>query len=202
MQAVKLPAGEPAWLLVRPELWAQISGFVEWVQERHMPEKAPGIPAPVALAPEVERQVDELLNDALADMAEHGLRAAALMHISGRLVAWKGHDSYEDTLRMGLAAVKDHLLNQYLAALLEVEGGPYFHINIPFERDTTFDPASAAGAHIQSTSEAVVRDQWMLVAGFGESDRRDEAWERLNQLRQELHALLPETVMKLSGGRD
>jgi hypothetical protein len=111
------------------------------------------------------------------------------VHLSGQLVAWKGHDSYEDILRMSLAEVKSYVLDWHLEALLDSAHEPCIY-NL-FERDTTFDPAGAAGAHIHSTSGSLFQGQWILLIGIGESDQLEELKQRRDRLRQDLEALLP-----------
>jgi len=192
MRAVKLPAPEPAWLIVRPELWGQIGDFVAWARGRRVPMGGVARPAPIVLAPEIQSQAEVLLARSLDGMADGELRSVVLMHMSGRLIAWRGRDAYEDVLRMGLAGVKAQLLGLYLDSLIEHGDGPMnVRIDIPFERDTAFDPAAAAGAHIRSTNEMSFGGQWMLVAGVGESGHDDAVESRIRRLGQDLEALLP-----------
>jgi RNA polymerase sigma-70 factor, ECF subfamily len=188
MQAVRLPAEPAAWLLVQPDVWAQLRQFVDLIQHQELPCQPPPIPAAVDLTPEVQRGIDERLSSALTELEGVGGRMLALMHLSGRLAAWQSRDGYEDTVRMGRAAVKDELLRRHLSSLIDMDDEPV--ISIPFERNTAMDPAGAAGVNVVWTMESLIHQEWMLVVGFATDQWRDAAQQRVTSVQEELKQLL------------
>jgi uncharacterized protein len=189
MQAVRLPTQPAAWLVVRPDLWAQLQHFVEWIRRRDLPCQPPPIPPAVALAPDVQRRIEESLASAFTDLMGVGGRMIALMHLRGRLVAWQSSDSYEDTMRMGRAAVKDELLRRHLSSLIDMDDEPL--VRIAFERNTAMDPAGAAGANVAWTMELLVNDDWLLVVGFATDQWGEAAQQRVTPIQHRLAELLP-----------
>ena len=63
-------------------------------------------------------------------------------------------------------------------------------ISIPFEHDTTFDPALAAGAGVIWTNERLIHNQWLLVIGFGADEQPDEAQRRCEAIVRDLKTML------------
>jgi hypothetical protein len=188
MQAVRLPTGQAAWLIVQPDIWIQLRHFVECIQRRELPNQPPPIPAPIELAPGMQGRVEKLLSSAFADLDGVGGRIIALMHMSGKLVAWQGHDSYEDTVRMGRAAVKDELLRRHLSSLSDMDDEPV--VSIPFERNTAMDPAGAAGANVVWTMESLIDEEWMLVIGYATDQWHEAAQQRITPIQQQLTEFL------------
>ena len=188
-QAVQLPGREETWLLVQPDLWAEIRRFVEWSQRREMPQH-PLSPEVVTLPIDIEQEADAQLASALTDLASAGARMIVLMHMSGKLLAWKSYDGYENAVRMGRAAVKDYLLNRYLMSLIGVEYT--LGINVLFERNTAFNPAMAAGASIDWTNERLINHHWMIIVGVSRGEWDDKAQLRFAQLEHKLEMLLPD----------
>jgi hypothetical protein len=119
MQAVPLPVTEPAWLVVRPEAWAEISCFVRWIQRRDAPDPVETPPHFTPLGENQQTQLEESYDREWPALADHGVRTLALMHLSGRLISWKSLDGYETAARMGQAAVKDLILTRQFSALVE-----------------------------------------------------------------------------------
>jgi bifunctional DNase/RNase len=88
MQVVQLPVAEPAWLVLRPERWSQISDFVEWAQQRNIEPPPQPQPLFIALNGDQQKQVEKILEG-----------------------AWSA-------VRMGRAAVKDLVLTRHSSALI------------------------------------------------------------------------------------
>jgi bifunctional DNase/RNase len=189
MQVVRLPASESAWLVVRPELWRQLSRFVGWVQHRDISNLAEPQPTFVPLIADQQSQVEELLEQAWPTLIDLGARSLALMHLGGRLVSWKSLDSYDAAIRMGRAAVKDFVLQRSFTALVGAAAEPA--IKITYERSTAFNPAQAVGTNIDWTSEALIHNAWLVVIGLASDQQQREAQSQLTRVQESLAVLLP-----------
>ena len=189
MQVVRLPAAEPAWLVIRPNLWGQINDFVEWVQQRGTQQPTEPQPRFIPPTEEQEMQVEELLEGAWPALIDLGARTLALMHLSGRLISWKSLDSYEAAVRMGRAAVKDLVLTWHFNALLDATAEPA--IRITYERSTGFNPAQAAGINVVSSSEVLIHNAWLLVVGWASDGQQQGEQHQVMRVQKNLEALLP-----------
>ena len=188
MQVVQLPGSEPAWLVVRPQLWKQIINFVEWVQHRDTHHVDNPQPIFVPLDGDRQKQIEELLEGAWPGLIDLGARTLALMHLSGQLVSWKGPDGYESAVLMGRAAVRDLVLTRHLNALVHAGAEPM--IRLTYERSPIFNPAQAAGTNVVSSSETVIHDAWLLVIGWAEDRQGQEEQQLLAQVQANLDVLL------------
>lgn len=190
MQVVRLPITEPAWLIVRPELWSQISHFVEWVQQRNTQPPPEPQPLFIPLNGDQQKQVEEFLEGAWPTLIDLGARTLALMHLSGRLISWRSLDSYESAVRMGRAAVKDLVLTRHSSALVNAVLEP--GVRITYERSPAFNPAQAAGTNVTSTSEMLIHNIWLLVIGWPSDQLSREGHKQLERVRESLEVLLPD----------
>ncbi|MBC8076421.1 MAG: hypothetical protein H7Y32_10135, partial [Chloroflexales bacterium] len=117
MLAVQLPADQPAALLVRPQLWESIEGFVMSLQQHDLSRFQPPSPTP-AVAPAQQQRVNAALQALLADIADAGYRTVAFHHLGGLLVGWASHDDVDEVLRAALANLRERQLEQQFAALV------------------------------------------------------------------------------------
>lgn len=189
MQVVRLPTSEPAWLVVRPELWTQIVNFVEWTQNRDTRRADRVRPLFVPLDEHQQEQIEAVLEEAWPALIDLGVRTLALMHLSGQPVSWKSLDGDESAVRMGRAAARDLLLTKHLNALVHAEAEPT--IKLTYERSPIFNPAQAAGSNIVSSSEALIHDTWLLVIGWASDRKGREEQQLFAQVQANLKVLLP-----------
>jgi hypothetical protein len=190
MQVVQLPGSEPAWLVVRPQLWDQITRFVEWVQQRDTTQADDSQPLFVPLDADRQKELEEVLDAAWPALVDVGVRTLTLMHLSGQLVLWRSLDSYEFAVRMGQAAVRDLVLTRHLNALVyaTVEPG----IRLTYERSPIFNPAQAAGADVVSSSETLIHGSWLLVMGWVTDRLQKEERQLFARVQKSLEMLLPD----------
>jgi RNA polymerase sigma-70 factor (ECF subfamily) len=189
MQVVQLPGSEPAWLVVHPQVWNQISAFVEWVQHRNPRQVEDPQPLFVPLDGGLQKQIEELLEEAWPGLTNLGVRSLTLMHLNGQLVSWKSLDGYESAAFMGRAAVRDLVLTRHLNALVHAEAEPM--IKLTYERSPIFNPAQAAGTRVVSTSETLIHDAWLLVIGWAADRQLQGQQQFFTQIQANLEALLP-----------
>jgi RNA polymerase sigma-70 factor (ECF subfamily) len=188
MQMVRLPGSRPAWLVVRPELWTQITSFVDWVQHRDGRRAAKPQSLHVRLDGDRQKQIEELLEGAWPALIDLGARSLALLHLHGKLISWKSLDNYESAVRMGRAAARDLLLTRHFKALVHAAAEPA--IRITYERSTAFNPAQAAGDNVVSSSEILIQDAWLLVIGWAVDPQQRQAHQQLEGIRVGLEELL------------
>ena len=189
MQIVRLPAAEPAWLVIRPKLWRQINDFVKWVQQRDTQHPVEPQPLFIPATKEQQKQVEELLEGAWLTLIDLGARTLALMHLSGRLISWKSLDSYEAAVRMGQAAVKDLVLTWHFNELLDATAEPA--IRMTYERSAAFNPAQAAGINVVSSSEILIHNAWLLVIGWTSEQQQQAERDQVTRVQKSLEVLLP-----------
>jgi hypothetical protein len=174
MQAARLPTAEPAWLLLEPRLWDEITDEVRWVQQIKNPLLDSQPPAYPPLSLEQTRQVSEFLEQSWSSLVDAGARVAALVRRDGTLVAWQSVAGEAAALRLGRAALRQKVLARHLAALAGRPPGE--HMTETFERGADFNPTLAAGVGLTSTAEAVLPDGWLFIIGF--SHPADYEWMR------------------------
>ncbi len=197
--AIRLPnQREAAWLLVQSATWDEITRGVRRFQEpeqpaEHTQEQAK--PLPAILPPPVLQRVSESLARLIADP---DLRTAFLLNPEGTPVAWLGADSLETVQRFSVRhanARRNPLANEHelqQQSGLQPEKASFLGTfdKKAMRQDLPKEAGGIMGAKVYAGG-------WEMLVIFEEKNMRDlqeETHQHLDQARQELKAILAQTV--------
>ena len=177
MIAIHLPEPqETAWLLVRPQVWAQITARLHLFPDKTLLTPSSGEHDPAELKDSVQQAVETSLARLQADLAA---RTVLLIHPRGTPAAWKSLDSSETIMQLSREFVGTLAWRRELTRQL---GEPplRFH-QVRNERFTHPDM-------VQRTKR--VSGAWWLLLVYPMARRQEEVEARMQQAVQELEDVL------------
>jgi bifunctional DNase/RNase len=195
MTAIKLPdEHEALWLLVRPEIWNEITRGLGNLQQTEPAEKqaaeiTPTQAEPLAepLAEAVKQKVEERLAQLVAS---DELRTALLLNPKGELIVWSGPDSQETLLQFTVILNNDLAQHRPFANERELnrqlghqpKKATFYNGNKKAVMDTL--PPEIGGVMITP-----IYQEWKLVVIFAHKPARDlgkDIHQRIHQVGHDL----------------
>jgi RNA polymerase sigma-70 factor, ECF subfamily len=177
MIAIHLPEPqETAWLLVRSQVWAQITTWVQRFPYTTKPTPSPGEHSPDELKGSIQQAVETSLARLQADLAA---RTALLIDPRGTPVAWKGLDSSEEIM----------YLSQEFASMLAWRREMTRQLGEPPLRFHQMrNEGSTLPGMVQRTKR--VSGDWWLMLVYPVARSQEEVEARMQQAVQELEDVL------------
>jgi hypothetical protein len=187
---------ETAWMLVRPELWEQLTHMLQRLQEPEHNEASvpPGVsPLPDDLPLQLQQSVEERFAWLLE---EPELRTAFLLNPQGTVAVWRGADTEETVQRFGKKLFSDHQrMHTPLANADELRRqlGDQPHKGVPaasdkkaLRQDLPKEAGGIMGAGVHPGGWQMV----VIFEGKNARDLKEETHQRLRQAGKELRELL------------
>jgi RNA polymerase sigma-70 factor, ECF subfamily len=177
MVAIHLPEPqETAWLLVRPQVWTQITTWVQQFPYKTLPTPSSSEHGPDELKDSVQQAVETILARLQADLAA---RTALLIHPRGTPVAWKSPDSSEAIMQLSQEFVGTLAWRRELTRQL---GEP------PLRFHWVRDEGSTLPDMVQRTKR--VSGEWWLLLVYPVARSQEEVEASMQQAVQELEDVL------------
>jgi len=177
MIAIHLPEPqETAWLLIRPQVWAHITSWVQRFPYKTLPTPSSSEHSPNELKGSVQQAVETILARLQEDLAA---RTALLIHPRGTPVAWKSLDSSEAIMQ----------LSQEFASMLAWRRELTRQLGEPSLRfHQVRDEGSTLPGMVQRTKRA--SGDWWLLLVYPVAHPPEEVEARMQQAVQELEDVL------------